>query len=661
MNIAPLGYYTEVECTQCAQHSMVHTQIGNYTIQGILGVGGMSVVFKAKDDVLKRPVAIKVLGDAYQNEPERIAKFAKECELMAKVRHENVVSLYSAGWDGDKFYIAMEKVTGKNLELIMRRHGFLLPEDALYVVAQVASGLQAAYDAGVMHRDIKPGNVIITRDDEAKVLDFGLSQDARQGENQDEMIWATPFYASPETLRCETEDLRADIYSLGMMLRNLLTGEDSLDCKQSVTVEEMLAAKKHIPSMRTKYPRLPEQLSDLVDHMTAFDPANRPANYAAVLDEIEEVAKLVGGGALRRLNRARHRRSKQITVLLSSTVVAGFALAACLALFIPPTQVQQYVIPPSKSEWADIKSLQEAQTLVQTSKSEKAAEVLTQLAAGTQEPTMGTAASLLAASIRILGGSPSDKKVEDTLALFDRHISRAEHAAPASQELMQKFVAIAQVMRECDEQKIMPRPSQVKSLPVDFRVSVLAIQMRELIISGELDKSERLRKALKKMLMDEPTSLLYPLLTSIDSFESHIPELRALARFRGVWNSMYSGDFSTALSIIDKMNLAHLQPVERLQMEISKECCLLATELYEAMQKNLKDEFDPAASPEEIYQQALKASGDDKFAEEIRAIAYMAKGDYDKAFEMNPYRNMPNSSERMAVMMRDWKRRLDSL
>lgn len=660
MNIAPLGYYTEVECTQCAQHSFVHTRIGNYSLQGILGIGGMSVVFRAEDDVLKRSAAIKVLDDAYQNEPDRISKFAKECELMAKVRHGNVVSLYSAGWDGAKFYIAMEKVTGKNLETIIKRKGFMMPADALDVVGQVASGLQAAYDAGVMHRDIKPGNVIITRDNQAKVLDFGLSQEAQKGEAKDEMIWATPFYASPETLRGEPEDLRADIYSLGMMLRNLLTGEDSLDCKKSVTVEELLAAKKRIPTMRTKYPRLPEQLSDLVDHLTAFEPTSRPATYAEVLDEIEEVEKLVGGGSLHRLNRARKRRSKQLTVLLSSTVVAGFTLAVCLALFTPPQKVQQYVLPSSTGEWADVTILERAAGLVASGKYEEASDTFYQLAASSQEPALGVASALISASIRILNGAPADKKVENALAIFERHISRAEQAAPASRELMQKFVDIAAIMKQCDEEKSMPRPSQLQPLPVDFRVAVLAIQMRELAISGEMDKSERLRKGLKKMLQDESSALQYPLLESVDAFENHLPELRALARFRGVWSSMNRGDFSKALSSIDKIDMAHLQPVEQLQMQISKECCLLAMDLYEAMQKKLKDEFDPTASPELIYQQALKASDSRLFAEEIRSIAYMVKGDFEKAFETNPYRTKPNSSVRFAVMMRDWKRRLDA-
>lgn len=660
MNIASLGYYSEVECTQCARHSFVHTQIDKYTLRGILGIGGMSIVFDAVDNVLKRSAAIKVLNDTYQNETERIGKFAKECELMAKVRHENVVSLYSAGWDGDKFYIAMEKVTGKNLEEIVRKNGFLMPADALDVVSQVASGLQAAYDAGVMHRDIKPGNVIIMPDNQAKVLDFGLSQDAQQGEAQDELIWATPFYASPETLRGESEDLRADIYSLGMMLRNLLTGEDSLDCKHSVTVEEILAAKKRIPTMRAKYPRLPEQLSDLVDHMTAFDPASRPANYAAVLDEIEEVAQLVGGGSLRRFNRARARRSKQLTALLSGTVVLGFVAAACIALFTPPETVQRYVMIETQGEWADMHQLEQGISLFKTNQYAESADMFNQLAAATQEPTLGAASAMLSSAIRILSGAPADKKVEDTLSLFDRHIARAEQAAPASRQLMDKFATIAGIMRRCDEEREMPRPSQLKPLPVDFRVAVLAIQMRELAISGELEKSERLRKGLKKMLADDSSAFLYPLLEQVDSFESHIPELRALARFRGVWNSMHRGDFSSALSIISKLDMAHLQPQEQLQMQISQECCLLADSLYEVLRQKLKDEFDASASPDMLYHLALSHVGDESFAEEIRAIAYMAKGDYEKAFEMNPYRNKANSSKRFAVMMRDWKRRLEA-
>ena len=199
-DISQLGFFVEIACPQCAERTVVHSLLGNYKIDSVLGIGGMSVVFHATDLILGRSLAIKVLNDVYRHESERIAGFENECSLMAKVRHENVVSVYSAGWARGQFYIAMELVEGRNLELIVADRGFLLPADALEIVRQVALGLQAAHEAGLLHRDVKPGNVIITTEGQAKVLDFGLSLEDKPGADAGEIIWATPYYAPPETL-----------------------------------------------------------------------------------------------------------------------------------------------------------------------------------------------------------------------------------------------------------------------------------------------------------------------------------------------------------------------------------------------------------------------------------------------------------------------------
>ena len=194
MDISQLGFFARLQCPNCGRKARVHTLLANFRIDSVLGRGGMSVVFSAQDLVLGRELAIKVLNDNYRDQPERIARFENECMLMAKVRHENVVSVYSASWARGQFYIAMEKV-----ELIVDEHKCLLPDEALDVILQVAMGLRAAHAAGVLHRDMKPGNIIITPEGQAKVLDFGLSQDDCGDSEQEEIIWATPVYVPPET------------------------------------------------------------------------------------------------------------------------------------------------------------------------------------------------------------------------------------------------------------------------------------------------------------------------------------------------------------------------------------------------------------------------------------------------------------------------------
>ena len=197
MDVSTLGFYAELACPICGEVCRVHTELANFRIEGVLGVGGMSVVFHARDLVLGRELAIKVLNDVYRDTPERIARFESECAMMARVRHENVVSVYSGGWARGQFYIAMEKVEGRNLELLLAEHKCLMPDEALDVVRQVASGLQAAAEAGVLHRDMKPGNIIITPEGLAKVLDFGLSLEDRPDARREETIWATPFFVPP--------------------------------------------------------------------------------------------------------------------------------------------------------------------------------------------------------------------------------------------------------------------------------------------------------------------------------------------------------------------------------------------------------------------------------------------------------------------------------
>ena len=239
----------EIACPDCGVRSFVHGLLANYKIDSILGIGGMSVVFRARDMVLGRPLAIKVLNDTYRDEPERIEGFENECALMAKVRHENVVSVYSAGWARGQFYIAMELVDGRNLELIVAERGFLLPADALEIVRQVALGLQAANEAGLLHRDVKPGNVLITPEGQAKVLDFGLSLEDKPGVETEDVIWATPYYVPPETLHRQPESVQTDIYALGAVMYHMITGqapESAIDRKINDALKEPKEINKEI-------------------------------------------------------------------------------------------------------------------------------------------------------------------------------------------------------------------------------------------------------------------------------------------------------------------------------------------------------------------------------------------------------------------------------
>ncbi len=284
LDVSDLGFYSRVICPQCQHEDRVHTLIANFHIEGVLGVGGMSVVLRGRDILLDRVVAIKLLNDTYKGEDARIVRFERECALMARVRHSNVVSIYSAGWESGQFYIAMELVKGQNLEELLT-DGFCMEQNrAIEIISEVALGLDAASQAGLLHRDMKPGNIILSESGKAKVLDFGLSLQSTDADDE-EMIWATPFYVPPETLRREPEDVRADIYALGMTLRHLLTGNDRFPYDVQ-TADDLLYCKDHLVPLCQENRDIAPDLGKLVDHMTAANVEERPANYVELLKAI---------------------------------------------------------------------------------------------------------------------------------------------------------------------------------------------------------------------------------------------------------------------------------------------------------------------------------------------------------------------------------------
>lgn len=306
VDISSLGLYAEVTCPRCYRLDRVHVQLGNFRLENVLGIGGMSVVYRAMDVTLNRHVALKVLNDTFREQPERIERFENESAMMARVRHENVTSVYSAGRAYGQFYIAMELVEGKNLEHMVSPQKPLDAAFSLEVVRQVAKGLRAANEAGLLHRDMKPGNILVAEGNKVKVIDFGLALDDKAGDTE-EVIWATPYYVPPETLQRQPEDVRTDIYALGMTLRYLLTGVERFD-GETDSVTGLLNCKKKQPPFAKQRPDLNATLCDLVDHMTQFQPSGRPANYDELLEEIGEVEQVLtkerqgpGGSKIKRV------------------------------------------------------------------------------------------------------------------------------------------------------------------------------------------------------------------------------------------------------------------------------------------------------------------------------------------------------------------------
>ncbi len=221
------------------------TRLAHYTIASLIGKGGMGEVYQAKDEKLGRQVAIKVLPEEFAKDADRLARFEREAKLLASLNHPNIAAIYGFEEADDIHFLVLELVEGETLQERVAK-GPLPVEEALEVCRQIAEGVEAAHEKGVIHRDLKPANVKVTPEGKVKILDFGLAKafeaetpvtDISQSPTLTEemtragVILGTAAYMSPEQAKGEAVDKRADIFAFGCVLYELLTGKRSLSGK----------------------------------------------------------------------------------------------------------------------------------------------------------------------------------------------------------------------------------------------------------------------------------------------------------------------------------------------------------------------------------------------------------------------------------------------
>lgn len=223
--------------------SMIGKVLGNrYEILEEIGVGGMATVYKAKDTILNRNVAIKILKEEFANDAEFIKRFQVEAQAAASLSHPNIVSVYDVGNEDNNHYIVMELIEGKTLKEIIQERGRIPWKEAVNIASQIASGLSKAHANHIVHRDIKPHNIIMTKDNVAKVTDFGIAKAVSNSTiNAMGSTVGSVHYFSPEHARGGYTDARSDIYSLGVVLYEMVTGKLPFDADTPVSV-----ALKHI-------------------------------------------------------------------------------------------------------------------------------------------------------------------------------------------------------------------------------------------------------------------------------------------------------------------------------------------------------------------------------------------------------------------------------
>ncbi len=264
------------------------THIGPYEVVRELGRGGMGVVYRGRDPMLDRPVAIKLVSESILGERTAVERFLREAKTMARIADPNVVQIYFIGELSGRPYLVMEFIEGEDLSDVLKREGRLSPREALRLVALAARGLHAAHKAGVIHRDIKPANLIRTTEGGIKITDFGiaLAQDGASKLTGTGAIVGTPGYLSPEACLGNTLDARSDIYSLGVVLYELLVGR--LPYKNSQPLSMMMEiVQAEVPDLMAVDRSFDPALALLLRTMLAKDPKERHPDCATLVAAIE--------------------------------------------------------------------------------------------------------------------------------------------------------------------------------------------------------------------------------------------------------------------------------------------------------------------------------------------------------------------------------------
>jgi serine/threonine protein kinase len=320
----------QIACPNCGEKIRVERTFDHFVVVETVGVGGMGTVYKARDTHLDRFVALKLLRRDLSGKEDHNVRLQQEARIAASVNHPNVIQVFDSGTDHGHFYVVMELVDHGSLDdLIERRHQ--LPEmHVLEIGIQVAKGLRAAHQQGLIHRDVKPANILFVDEYAAKISDFGLAGVAGEKSETAAEIWGTPYYVAPERLRKEPEDFRGDIYSLGATLFHAIAGKAPIEGATNAGLA-LLDLKKHPLNLRDFAPEASEATVSIFQQMIAPDSAQRFSSYDELLSNLEEAQRaLIGMTHLPRDRRRRPRRRLPIgaafLILLSAAVVTLFAL-----------------------------------------------------------------------------------------------------------------------------------------------------------------------------------------------------------------------------------------------------------------------------------------------------------------------------------------------
>jgi eukaryotic-like serine/threonine-protein kinase len=259
---------------------------GRYKLEAKLGSGGMSTVYLARDNTLDRAVAVKVMHREMSEQPDQLQRFRQEARAVAKLSHPNVVAVIDAGEDGGHPYIVFEYVEGETLKQRINRVGALDAQEALAYAIEIARGLTVAHARRMVHRDIKPQNVLIDSEGRAKLTDFGISRQLEQdGMTATGRVLGTTDYVSPEQAMGHPVDQRSDIYSLGVVLYEMFVGQVPFHADSQVGVA-MKHVNEEMPDVQQRRPELSAAAAMVVERATAKDPGERYQSVGEMIDDL---------------------------------------------------------------------------------------------------------------------------------------------------------------------------------------------------------------------------------------------------------------------------------------------------------------------------------------------------------------------------------------
>jgi hypothetical protein len=282
-----------VTCPNCDEKTRAERTFDHFVLLETLGVGGMGTVYKARDTLLDRFVALKLLRGDLSGESDHASRLQQEARVAASINHPNVIQVFSSGTDHGQFYVVMELVNRGSLDDLIEQRNRLPEGQVLESGIQVAKGLQAAHRQGLIHRDVKPANILFIDEQTAKIGDFGLASAAAEGTKRDE-IWGTPYYVAPERLNNGPEDFRTDIYGLGATLFHAVAGKAPIEGNTN-SAALLLELKNHPLDLRAIAPDVSQATVTILERMIAPDPAQRFSSYDELVSEMERAQHALKG------------------------------------------------------------------------------------------------------------------------------------------------------------------------------------------------------------------------------------------------------------------------------------------------------------------------------------------------------------------------------